>query len=225
MDRLFAAIETKTEEAVETEKQPETETIVEAPRSDDLTVSVAQPQTTQYLSSLENITVADYKRQEEEKQLKEFEKEKEELIQKQYEPEAKPKQEESQNIIEKPNYDFISEEKNVVKLSKKQQKKSTPVRKKLNLFLSIALAVCAVVCVTNIVVIDNMSANLTEIETEFYDINLPKYLKNIANLDTTKKGMDFIETYPEDSYDAGEVGEKSNWFDKICNFFAGLFGG
>ena len=44
-------------------------------------------------------------------------------------------------------------------------------------------------------------------------------------IDTTKKGMEFIETFPEEEFDAGEAGKKSNWFDKLCNFFSGLFGG
>lgn len=93
------------------------------------------------------------------------------------------------------------------------------------MFLSIALGISAIICVSNVIAIDQMSSNLAGIEYELYEVNLPKYLKDIADLDTTKKGMEFIETFPEEEFDAGEAGKKSNWFDKLCNFFSGLFGG
>jgi hypothetical protein len=54
---------------------------------------------------------------------------------------------------------------------------------------------------------------------------LPKYLKKISDLDTTKKSMEFLETYPEEMQAAGDIGEKTNWFDKFCNWLGGLFGG
>ena len=161
--------------------------------------------------------------------------EKEKLIEKQYEKEEAPqqdqkeekvfKQEVSQNIIEKPNYDFIQESDKGVKLSRKENAKKKPRKKRLSLFLSIALGISAIICVSNVIAIDQMSSNLAGIEYELYEVNLPKYLKDIADLDTTKKGMEFIETFPEEEFDAGEAGKKSNWFDKLCNFFSGLFGG
>lgn len=232
MDRLTLETEKLKEEKVETEKKVLTEEIAEEKSVDEEAETEKETSgRTQYLDSLENITVADYLKKEEEKKLKEFEKEKEELIQKQYEkkeePKEKPqrKEEVSQNIIEKPNYDLIQENKKIVKLKKRQKEKKEPKKKRLSLILSIALGIASVICVSNIIAIDQMSSNLAEIEYEFYEVNLPKYLKDIANLDTTKKGMDFIETYPEDVYDAGEEGEKTNWFDKFCNFLSGLFGG
>ena len=54
---------------------------------------------------------------------------------------------------------------------------------------------------------------------------LAKYLKNLAKLDSTKESMEIIPTYPDEFYEAGEIGEKSNWFDRICNFIGGIFGG
>ena len=60
---------------------------------------------------------------------------------------------------------------------------------------------------------------------ETYKLNLAKYLKNINNLDQAQNSMEFLETYPEDLLDAGDTGEKSNWFDRFCNFIGGIFGG
>ena len=37
--------------------------------------------------------------------------------------------------------------------------------------------------------------------------------------------MEMIETYPEDMLDAGDLGKVSNWFDRLCNFIVGMFGG
>lgn len=241
MDKLVAERETEIKEKLEIEAEVQKASDTEAKITEAETPSVeAQRDSslnlrTEYLNSLENITVADYKRKEEEKKLKEFEQEKELLIQKQFETvkklpaketkEIEERQEVSQNIIEKPNYDLIQENSKVVKLSKKQEKKKSSSKKRLSLVLSIVLGVASVICLSNIIAVEQMSANLSEIEYELYEVNLPKYLKNIADLDSAKKGMDFIETYPEDFLDAGEIGEKSNWFDKLCGFLSGLFGG
>lgn len=231
MDRLVAEAETKTEEKVETEVAVETLEMTEAPNSSEETES-GLTENSKYLNSFENMTVADFKKQEEKKRLAEFEKEKETLIQNQYkqeeempQPEKEKKQEVSQKIIEKPNYDFIQENDKIVKLSKKEKPKKKSSKKKLSLILSVVLGIAAIICIGNVIAIDHMSSNLAGIEHELYEVNLPKYLKDIANLDTTKKGMEFIETYPEDIFDAGEAGHKTNWFDKFCNFFSGLFGG
>ena len=232
MDRLVAEVETKTEEKIETEVAVETQEQTEVETVSQETVAAPVTENSKYLNSFENMTVADFKKQEEKKMLEEFEVEKEQLIQKQYEkleeapePEKEKKQEVSQKIIEKPNYDFIQENDKVVTLSKKEKAKKKTSKKRLSLFLSLALGISAIICISNVIAIDHMSSNLAGLEYELYEVNLPKYLKDIADLDTTKKGMEFIETYPEDIYDAGESGQKTNWFDKVCNFFSGLFGG
>lgn len=220
MDRLVAEVETKTEEKKKTQvAAPQAQPEVETAESETQTSENAK-----YLDSFENMTVADFRKQEEKRRLEEFEVEKEQLIKEQYEKKEE-KQEVSQKIIEKPNYDFIQENDKVVKLSRKEKAKKKPSRKKLSLFLALALGISAIICVSNVIAIDHMSSNLAEIEYELYEVNLPKYLKDIANLDTTKKGMEFLETYPEEVFDAGQAGQKSNWFDKLCNFFSGLFGG
>ena len=231
MDRLVAEVETKTEEKIETEVAVETE--VEAQSEANEVGQETESQLTEnskYLNSFEDMTIAEFKKQEEDKRLAAFEAEKEKLIEKQYEkeeekPQPEKEQEVSQKIIEKPNYDFIQENDKIVKLSRKEQAKKKPVKKRLGLFLSIALGISAIICISNVIAIDYMASNLAEIEHDLYEVNLPKYLKDIADLDTTKKGMEFVETYPDDIFDAGEAGRRSNWFDKFCNFLSGLFGG
>ena len=230
MDRLVAEPEKKEPVKEEHEevvlKKEETK-----PLSCEIVVKLDPPKPTQshiqteYLNSLENMTVADLKKQQEEKEHEEFLKEKETLIEEQFqesEPVKEEEQQVSQNVIEKPNYDFI-EEKKVLKLSKKKTEKKKS-KKLASLVLACTLGASAIVCVANTVVLENLSSSLTQIE-ETYNFNLASYLKKIYNLDVTKKNMEMIETYPEELLDAGDLGEKSNWFDRICNFIAGLFGG
>lgn len=231
MDRLIVQTEKQKEEKIAVETEVKSEEKSKEKETSQVLPSDVSDGKTEYLASLEDITVADYLKKEEEKKLKEFEKEKEDLIQKQYEKEEtreeKPQKEKavSQNIIEKPNYDLIQENKKIVRLKKRQKEKKSPNKKKLSLILSITLGIASIICVSNIIAIDQMSSDLAGLEYELYEVNLPKYLNDIANLDTTKKGMDFIETYPEEVYDAGEEGQKTNWFDKVCDFLSGLFGG
>ena len=198
-----------------------------------------------YLNSLENITVAEFLQREQEKDAKAFEKEKDALIEKLYQPTSVPEQEnitaqaesqaaqqkmqqQSAGVIEKPNYDFLEENKKIVKLTRRgsEKKKSSKKlsSKAAGIMLACALGASSVVCVANVALIDQMSASYFEIG-ETYKVNLAKYLKKISNLDATKKSMQFLETYPEDVLDAGDVGQFSNWFDRLCNFIAGLFGG
>lgn len=189
---------------------------------------------TAYLQSLENKTVADIMEERRKKEKEEFEAEKEQLIQKQYEKpkakeeKAKPNEREgASKTIERPNFDLMEENKRVVKLFK-NQKQQTQKKKKSSktagLVLACTLAGCGIVCVANTVVIDSMNKSLLQID-ETYHLNLQKYLKEITKLDQTNKSLEFLETYPEDILDAGDLGQKSNWFDKLCNFFGSLFGG
>ena len=213
MDKLVLEKETAVEEKTETQIEEKTELKQES-----------VPAKTGYLNSLENITIGDFKKQEEEKKIAEFEKEKEVLIQQQYQ--EKEEKQESQNIIEKPNYDFIEESKRVIKLRKNLKPEAEKSKKnKRGIIIAVGLAICSLIAVTNVTILDNYSSNLSNLQHEFYDVNLPKYLKNIANLDTTKKSMEFIETYPEEMQSAGDIGEKTNWYDKLTNFISGAFGG
>ena len=199
--------EEKAQEKQETKQEPEEE------------IQEETPSQTAYLKSFEGKTLADVKQESEE----DFEQQKEELIQKQYE------KEEQENIIEKPNYDLIEEKKSVIKIRQKLKQEPEKVArkkgKKFGLFLAIVLGICSIFCVTNIVILDNMSASYSALEHEYYNVNLPKYLKNISNLDTTKRSMEFLETYPSEMQSPADLGQKTNWFDKFCNFLSGIFGG
>ena len=229
MDKSDIATETlvdvkKEKTTSETEKKVEEKIVKEAP-----------PTNVQYLSNFENLTVADIKREEEKLREEKAKREREALLEAEL---AEMQQEEKQdlqeeeksakstNVIEKPNYDLIEENKKVVKLRRRtaSNQKKTRKKKTAGLVLACALGASAIVCVTNTIILDQMNFHFVQLE-DSYKLNLQKYLQDISNLDATKKGMEVIETYPEDLLEAGDVGEKSNWFDKICDFFGGLFGG
>ncbi|MBE7075487.1 MAG: hypothetical protein E7375_00255 [Clostridiales bacterium] len=215
MDRLIAEIETekkiepevKAEAHIEVKKQPKIE---------------ENPVAESYLNSFKNITLADVKREKEKKEKELFEAEKEVLIEQQYQTkeEVKP----SQTIIEKPNYDLIEENPKIVKLKRKEKTIKKKSKKVAGLVLACVLGASATICIANTVILDNMSSSFSQLE-DVYNINLQKYLNNIYNLDTTKKSMEMLETYPEDLLEAGDFGEKTNWFDTLCNFIGGIFGG
>ncbi len=225
MDRLTAEVETEVKTQTEkVEAEIKTEEEVKEPLVEELVQT--PPPTNSYLNSFENMTVADVKRQEEQKQLEEFEKEKEVLIAQVYEKTDEPQEQEQKpaNIIEKPNYDLLEENKKIVRLTKKTKAEKKRSKKTAGIVLAAVLGASAIICVTNAALIDQFSSNYIEVE-ETYNFNLGKYLKDINNLDATKKSMEFLETYPDDMLDAGSIGEKSNWFDRLCNFLGGLFGG
>lgn len=248
MDRLVADIET--EEKIETTTTPVTETKKEEVIVPKIKIRLKQevsqkgpePAKEQnfeeensvsshnaYISSFGDLTVADIKKQEEDKRVEEFNAKKDELLKKQFEiadkrEEKEEKQKVSQNVIEKPNYDLIEENRKVIKLKQSDKKKKTNSKKVAGIVMACTLGASALVCVTNTIIIDNMSSNFTQID-ETYKMNLKKYLKHIYDLDTTKKSMEMIETYPEDMLDAGDLGKVSNWFDRLCNFIVGMFGG
>lgn len=69
-----------------------------------------------------------------------------------------------------------------------------------------------------------MNSNYLQI-SETYNLNLLDYLKNINNLDNAQNGMEMIETYPDELLEAGDIGKENNWFDRICNYIVGIFGG
>lgn len=226
MDKLVA--EKQIEESEVKVTTQEKESVV---RTEEIVVKEKPPVQTEYLNSFENLTVADVRREEEKRQKEEFEIEKEKLIaesfqtnESQVEEQTTEKSEESKNIIEKPNYDFIEENKKVIKLKKNTSQKKVKNKKVAGIALALALGGSAILCVANTIILDNMNFSLLQID-ETYKLNLGKYLKDIAGLDSTKKSMEFLETYPEELLDAGELGQKTNWFDKLCNFFGGLFGG
>lgn len=227
MDRLVAETETKAEVEVKTETEEKVEVQEERVSLQEETIQEAPPEEykTEYLKSFEDMTLADMINKDYMDKQKELQKEKEELIEKQFTQEEKVEEE---KIIEKPNFDLMEPDKRVIKLRRKQEKFQPRERKKskkFGLILAIGLGIASVLCVTNVAILQNYSSSLSQLETEFYEVNLPKYLKDVANLDTTKRSMEFLDTYPEEINNAGELGTKTNWFDKFCNFLGGLFGG
>jgi len=234
MERLVAETEVKTEVEVKTENIDRTakQEVVTTPQivvqemTQEKTTDEVPPKEykTEYLKSFEDMTLADMINKDEVEKQKEIQKEKEQLIEQQYTQEEK----QEEKIIEKPNFDLIEPDKRVIKLRRKQEKIQPRERKKSKKFgiaLAIGLGIASVLCVTNVTILESYSSSLSQLETEFYEVNLPKYLKDVANLDTTKKSMEFLDTYPEEINQAGELGTKTNWFDKFCNFWSGLFGG
>ena len=172
-----------------------------------------------YLSNFDNLTLSDVKSQEtvdevaEEVQSEEIEDEQKEQISP---PQVKEEKTVKKLIIEKPNYDFIA----------KSNKKEKPKRKgKLKtIVLTCALAICSVLCVSGAVMCDQLNNNYLELQ-DTYDLNLRTYLSNINKLNITNQGLEFLETYPEELNAPSDIGKTSNWFDRLANFIAGLFGG
>ena len=168
-----------------------------------------------YLSNFENLTLSDVKSQEtvddvaEEVQNEEIEDE-----QKVSPPQVKEEKTVKKLIIEKPNYDFIA------KSNKKEKKKG----KLKTIVLACALAICSVLCVSGAVMCDQLNDNYLELQ-DTYDLNLRTYLSNINKLNITNQGLEFLETYPEELNAPSDIGKTSNWFDRLANFIAGLFGG
>ena len=136
-------------------------------------------------------------------------------------------------IIEKPNYDYMET------LSEKQRKKifsvqkedtqieAKPKKKKLKMIIvSILFAIFGTWGVVNIATIDNVSSQIAQVST-LYKINFATYLKNLYTLDATNSEnmKNLFQTIPEDVNAPNTIAEKSNWFDRICNFLEGLFGG
>ena len=90
--------------------------------------------------------------------------------------------------------------------------------------LACALAICSVLCVSGAVMCDQLNDNYLELQ-DTYDLNLRTYLSNINKLNITNQGLEFLETYPEELNAPSDIGKSSNWFDRLANFIAGLFGG
>lgn len=163
-----------------------------------------------------------------------FQKRNQDLIKQRQEEDAELAKIESKvsQVIEKPNYDYIeslsSEEKEkIFKIEKEEVSKPKVSFGKLKVVaLSILFAIFGVWGIVNIAKLDGLSSELTKIET-VYKLNLATYAKNLATLDATSaENMEnLLPTIPDQKGDSTDIGEQSNWFDRICNFIAGLFGG
>ncbi len=132
---------------------------------------------------------------------------------------------ESSSVIETPNYDFIEplseqQEQKIFKIRKenKEKSKASPLLKKLKIIVfSLLFAVLGSWTVYNAVELSNV---VTE-----YNLKLDQYLIKLGTLDSASGMNDLFPTYPEEENEASSIGKKSNWFDRLCNFIAGIFGG
>lgn len=136
-------------------------------------------------------------------------------------------------VIEKPNYDYmeiLSEKQRTKIYSIKKEKnlpQSKPKKSKFKLaIVSILFAIFGAWGIVNIAMIDNVASQVAEVSSQ-YELNLFNYLKNLYTLDATNSEnmKNLFETIPEEENAPNSLEEKSNWFDRICNFLEGLFGG
>lgn len=135
-------------------------------------------------------------------------------------------QNKSSQTIETPNYDFIEtlsdEQREKVFVFPEEKVETAPKVKKFKLkyiIISILFALFGVWGIVNIALLDQISTQ--------YSVNLVTYLNNLHNLDATNsQNMEnLFQTIPDQSLPPSTIGEKSNWFDRFCNFLSGLFGG
>lgn len=141
----------------------------------------------------------------------------------------------SSSVIEKPNYDFIEtltdeehekifKEEEKIEIFEKNERK---IKWKLkNVIFSILFAILGVWSLINISTIDSLNNQITTV-SETYNVNLVNYLKNLTALDTTNQSNmeNLFEVIPNQDLLPTQIAESSNWFDRFCNFLAGLFGG
>ncbi len=134
-------------------------------------------------------------------------------------------------VIEKPNYDTMdtlteAERKKIfVFKNVENSKKANPSKFKV-ILISIIFALFTIWGTVNVATIDNVSSQITQVSSQ-YEINLVNYLKNLYMLDVTNSEnmKNLFEVIPEESVPPTQINEKSNWFDRFCNFIGGLFGG
>ena len=139
---------------------------------------------------------------------------------------ADVKQSKASQVVETPNYDFIetlsNEEREKIFVFPQEKEQASPKSKKFKLkyiIISILFALFGVWGIVNIATLDNVTTQ--------YSVNLATYLNNLHNLDATNaENMEnLFDTIPEESLPPSTIEAQSNWFDRFCNFLAGLFGG
>ena len=141
----------------------------------------------------------------------------------------------SSSIIDTPNYDFMEtlteeehkqifkEEEKIEIFEKNERKRKWKLK---NIVFSILFAILGVWGLINISTIDSLNSEIATV-TETYNVNLVNYLKNLTAIDTTNQQnmKNLFEVIPNQNLLPTKIAESSNWFDRFCNFLAGLFGG
>lgn len=135
------------------------------------------------------------------------------------------------DVIEKPNYDTMEtltevERKKIFVFKKAEGAKKTSPNKFKVAIISILFALFTIWGTVNVAMIDNVSSQISQVSTQ-YKINLGNYLQKLYTLDiSNSENMEnLFETIPDESVPPTQIDEKSNWFDRFCNFIGGLFGG
>ena len=138
-----------------------------------------------------------------------------------------------QAVVETPNYDFIKEispekRKKIYKIEKtvaETSAKPFTFNKKLKAILfGLVFFIAGAFCLSSGIQLIDASNALSASQAQ-YELNLYNLIKKISKTDSGNKMLELIETYPDVFDDPSSIAEDSNWFDKICNFISGIFGG
>lgn len=138
-----------------------------------------------------------------------------------------------EKAIVSPNYDMIKEisperRKKIYKVEKfetEDKPKPFTFNKKLKIILfSLIFFVAGAFCVSSGIQLIDASNRLAATEAT-YSTNLPRLIRKINGIDNSNTALELIDTYPEEIEEPSTFSKDTNWFDKICNFISGLFGG
>ncbi len=139
-------------------------------------------------------------------------------------------------VIETPNYDFI--EASTPQIEQKPQTKTKPDPKfRFKLIVAvycIIVAICGAWIISNAVELNGISTSISQ-SNNAYMVNEAKYILKISELDAVKPDEDgsISPIAPENIF--GVQAEKlaeptdptisTSWFDRVCNWLSGIFGG
>ena len=157
-------------------------------------------------------------------------------LRKQLESEKEQKQQmikKERAVVETPNYDMIKEispekRKQIYKVEKihpEEKAKPFTFNKKLKIILfGLVFLLAGAFCISSGVQMLDSSTALQAAQSQ-YEISMTNLIKKISKIDSGNKALELIETHPREIKDPSSIEESSNWFDRICNFISGLFGG
>ncbi len=136
-----------------------------------------------------------------------------------------------EEVIEKPNFDKIEElspekRKKIFKVSmEKEEKQKFRLNKKLKMALiGIVMGMLLIFCITSTIEIVKLNAEVQQAQSN-YNASLTNLIQKIYSTETGNRSLNLFETFPEENLGASSFYESSNWFDRICNFLTGIFGG
>ena len=136
-----------------------------------------------------------------------------------------------EGLIEKPNFDEIEElppekRKKIYKIStEKEEKQKFKLSKKLKMaIIGAVFCLLTAFCISTTVEIIKVNAELQQAQSS-YDASLASLLQKITSTESGNRALNLFETFPEEDLGATSFYESSNWFDRICNFLTGMFGG